>query len=168
MYGVTDTTAQATLLKAGGHVLEAITHTDAPLLTLEISQPDRLLEQFRKQVRHNGQAVYVWREGDGLRSLRETGVCVPGCLRLVDTLRYVLKSMHFGIYLIVGLAPPLTQTHRLLLRRIAHTRTDFVRRVVLLGDDSELAQRLGSLSVPLKFEHTTHVPLRLRDGRWVH
>src|SRR5699024_5835823 len=90
--GVTDTMVDATLPGAGGRVLESIMRTDAPLLTLETSQPDHLVEQFRKQVRHSGEAVYVWREGEGLRSLRDTGMRVPGCLRLVDTLRYVLKS----------------------------------------------------------------------------
>ncbi|HET7267100.1 MAG TPA: hypothetical protein VFJ15_03260 [Oleiagrimonas sp.] len=165
---MTDTTVDATLLETGAHVLESIMRTDAPLLTLETAQPDRLVEQFRTQVRHSGEAVYVWREGDGLRSLRETGVRVPGCLRLVDTLRYVLKSMHFGIYVVSGVSLPLTQTERLLLRRIAHTRTEFVRRVVLLGDDPVLAQRLGKLSVPLKYQQATHASLRLRDGRWVH
>lgn len=165
---MTDTTVDATLLEAGGRVLEGIMRTDAPLLTLETLQSEHLIEQFRMQVRHSGEAVYVWREGDGLCSLRETGVRVPGCLRLVDTLRYVLKSRHFGIYLIAGVSLPLTQTHRLLLRRIAHTRTDFVRRVVLFDDNAGLAQRLGDLSVPLKHQQATHARLRLRDGRWVH
>jgi len=166
--GVTDTMVDATLPGAGGRVLESIMRTDAPLLTLETSQPDHLVEQFRKQVRHSGEAVYVWREGEGLRSLRDTGMRVPGCLRLVDTLRYVLKSRHFGIYLMAEVSLPLTQTNRLLLRRIAHTHTDFVRRVVLFDDNADLAQRLGDLSVPLKYQPAARTHLRLRDGRWVH
>lgn len=165
---MTDTTLDATLFEADVRVLESIVRTDAPLLTLETSQPDHLVEQFRKQVRHSGEAVYVWREGEGLRSLRDTGMRVPGCLRLVDTLRYVLKSRHFGIYLVAGVSLPLTQTNRLLLRRIAHTHTDFVRRLVLFDDNAELAQRLGELSVPLKHQQATRTHLRLRDGRWVH
>lgn len=154
-------------MQTGGHVLERIVNTDAPLLTLETGQPEALVEQFRQHVRHSGQTVYLWHKGEGLHSLREAGMRVPGCLRLGDTLRYVLKSRHFGIYLIAGLSPRLTQTDAMLLRRVAHTKTDFVRRVVLLDEGSELSQRLGKLAVPLKHEQATHTRLRLRDGRWV-
>lgn len=167
MCGVTDLTTAAVPMQTGGHVFERILDTDAPLLTLETRQPEDLVEQFRQHVRHSGQAVYLWREGEGLYSLRETGLRVPGCLRLVDTLRYVLKSRHFGIYLIAGLSPRLTQTDSILLRRLAHTRTDFVRRVVVLDADAELTRRLGKMAVPLKHEQTSRMHLRLRDGRWV-
>lgn len=167
MGGVTDMTTEAASAQAGSQVFEHILNADAPLLTLETGQQDALVGQFRRRARHSGQAVYLWREGDGLHSLRETGVRVPGCLRLGDTLRYVLKSMHFGVYLMAGLSLPLAQTDLLLLRRIAHTRTDFVRRVVLLVDGPELGRRLGKLAVPLKYEQTAQARLRLRDGRWV-
>lgn len=160
-------TTEAVSVQTGGHALEHILDTDAPLLTLETSQPDALIDQIRRQVRHSGQAVYLWQEVEGLYSLRETGLRIPGCLRLGDTLRYVLKSRHFGVYLIAGLTLPLAHADMLLLRRIAHRKTEFVRRVVLLDSGSELAQRLGELAVPLKHEQASSTSLRLRDGRWV-
>ncbi len=158
---------EAAPIQAGSHLFEYILHADASLFALETGQPEALVEEFGQRVRLSGEAVYLWREGDGLRSLRETGVRVPGCLRLVDTLNYVLKSRHFGMYLIAGLKPPLSQRRVTLLRRIARTRTDFVRRVILFDQGAVLARALGELAIPLKHELPAHARLRLRDGRWV-
>lgn len=70
------------------------------------------------------------------------------------------------MYLIAGLKPPITQMRLMLLRRVAHARTEFVRRVVLLDEGAALAQALGDLSTPLKYELPAQARLRLRDGRW--
>ncbi len=153
--------------QVGSKLFDSILDAETAVLVLQTRQSEDLIEQFRQQVRRTGQTAYLWREGEGLQSLRESGVHVPGCLRVSDTLRYVQKSMRFGIYLLAGLKPPLRATHISLLRRLSRTPTSFVRRVVLLSDGPEMAQALEGLAMPLHHEEVSATRLRLRDGRWV-
>lgn len=160
-------TMEAISAQIGSELFDRILNADTPVLVLETQQSEALIEQFRQLVRRSGQTVYLWREGEGLCSLRESGVRVPGCLRVSDTLRYVHKSMRFGIYLMAGIKPPLQPTHLSLLQRIGRTQAAFVRRVVLLGEGSELAASLGELATVLRHEEVVQMKPRLRDGRWV-
>ncbi|HEX7340297.1 MAG TPA: hypothetical protein VF271_10250 [Rhodanobacteraceae bacterium] len=164
---MTDMTMQALAVPDGRDVFDQILEADAPLITLETTRPDALLEKFRQRVRRSGETFYVWQEGEGLCSLRETGLRIPGSLRVSDTLRYVLKSRHFGIYLMGGLTTSLTQSDVALMRRFVQTRADFVRRVVLLAQGPELARRLGDLTVVIRDRQAAQGRLRLRGGRWV-
>ncbi|HEX7341653.1 MAG TPA: hypothetical protein VF269_05180 [Rhodanobacteraceae bacterium] len=167
MRDVTDMTLETVPISTGSQAFEQILNADVPLLTLESSEREAIVEQFRQKARFSGQAMYRWHAGDGLCSLRETGLRVPGCLRLGDTLRYISMSMHFGIYLIDNPELPLSQGDMAVLRRIASTRTDFVRRVVLLSEGPELSRCLGKLALRLKHEAVVEARLRLRGGRWV-
>jgi hypothetical protein len=152
-------------VRVGSVLFERILDADKAVLVLETSQPEVLIEQFRQLVRRSGQTAYLWREGEGLHSLREGGVQIPGCLRASDTLRYAYKNVRFGIYLLTGLKPPLRGTQLTLLRRIDQARVDVVRRVVLFSDGPALAESLGDLAMALR--HREVASLRLRDGRWV-
>lgn len=153
--------------QVGSELFDRILDARTPVVVLETRQPEALVEQFRQLVRRSGQTVYLWREGTGLHSLRESGVRVPGCLRVSDTLRYVHKSMRFGIYLMTGLKPPLSSTQFPLLQRIDRARTPFVRRVVLFSDGPDMAKSLGGMATVLRHEEVSLTRLRLRDGRWV-
>ena len=160
-------TMEAIPAQIGSELFDRILDAKTSIVVLETSQSEALIEQFRRLVRRSGQTVYLWHEGTGLHSLRESGVRVPGCLRVSDTLRYVHKSMRFGIYLMSGLEPPLSPTQLPLLQRIARTQTAFVRRVVLFSDGPKMAQSLGDLATVLRHEEASSARLRLRDGRWV-
>ena len=88
---------EAAGLQPGIDTLDRIVDAESALVVLRTDQPEVVVEQFRQITRRSGQSAYVWYRDDGLRSLREGDVRVPGCRRVSDTLRYVLQSMHFGI-----------------------------------------------------------------------
>lgn len=161
-------TMDAILVQAGKDLFDRILDADRTVVVLETMQPDALIEQFRLLIRHSGQTVYVWHRDEGLRSLRDSGVRVPGCLRAGDTLRHARKSRHFGIYLMPGLTAPLSAVHLSLLQRLDRARDQVVRRVVLFSDGPGLAVSLGELAVSIQHEDVKPARLRLRDGRWVH
>lgn len=149
---------------AGNDAFEAVLESDSPLIIYETSDPSALVEQFRLRARGSGQAVYHWTSEAGLVSLREGAVGVPGCRRFVDTLRYVMQSIHFGIYLIDDVSVPLADAEIRQLRQIAKLRTNHVRRVVLMCADTRLEASLGEAVVMRQAERIRY---RLRDGHWV-
>ena len=69
---------------AGTDVFDRILSASGPLVALKASDTTLLLEQFRLVARRTGQAVYLWRHAEGLVSLRDAQMRVPGCLRLGD------------------------------------------------------------------------------------
>lgn len=159
-------TMEAPAVLAGSDIFERILGADGPLVVLETDQADALIEQFRMLARRSGQTVYLWREGAGLNSLREGEVRVPGCLRMGDTLRYVLQSMHFGVYLLADVGVPVSSANLSLLRQLTRSRSDHLRRVVLLTASPQLADSLAGIALALR-RRTSQVRPRLRDGRWV-
>ncbi|HET7360205.1 MAG TPA: hypothetical protein VFJ04_08655 [Rhodanobacteraceae bacterium] len=159
-------TMEAPAVLAGSDIFERILGADGPLVVLETDQAEMLIEQFRQLARRNGQTAYLWREGAGLASLREGEVRVPGCLRMGDTLRYVLQSMHFGVYLFADVGVPISSANLSLLRQLTRSRSTHVRRVVLLTASPQLADSLGGIALALR-RREARVQPRLRDGRWV-
>ncbi len=67
---------------AGNDVFDRILSASGPLVALKTSDTALLVEQFRLVARRTGQAVYLWRHAEGLVSLRDAQMRVPGCLRL--------------------------------------------------------------------------------------
>jgi hypothetical protein len=159
-------TMEAPAVLAGSDTFERILGADGPLVVLETDQADALIEQIRLLARRNGQTVYLWREGIGLNSLREGEVRVPGCLRMGDTLRYVLQSMHFGVYLLADVDVPISSANLSLLRQLTRSRSQQLRRVVLLTSSPTLADTLAGTALFLR-RREAQVRPRLRDGRWV-
>lgn len=157
---------EAAGLQPGSDTLESIIEADTALVVLRTDQPDLLVEQFRQVTRRSGQTAYVWHSDQGLRSLREGDVRVPGCRRFGDTLRYVLQSMHFGIYLMTGMRGKLDQADLVLLRKIRREQAEHVRKVVLLTNDDALIHSVDDLATVLGGNVAGARP-RLRDGRWV-
>src|SRR6187551_3710193 len=72
--------------QAGTDVFDRILASPGPLVALQSSDPAMLVDQFRLVARRTGQAVYLWRHAEGLVSLRDAQMRVPGCVRLGDTL----------------------------------------------------------------------------------
>jgi hypothetical protein len=157
---------EAAGLQPGSETLDRIIEAETALVVLRTDQPDLLVEQFRQVTRRSGQTAYVWHPEHGLRSLREGDVRVPGCRRFGDTLRYVLQSMHFGIYLVTGLPRRFEQNDLVLMRRFRRLKSDHVRKVVLLTGDEALIDSIGDLATVIGGSVSGARP-RLRDGRWV-
>ncbi|MBB3228465.1 hypothetical protein FHW69_003100 [Luteibacter sp. Sphag1AF] len=153
---------------SGTEVFESILSAAGPLVALDTDDSAPLLDQFRLVARRTGQAVYLWRQGEGLCSLRDAQMRVPGCVRLGDALRYILQSLHFGVYLVEMPEGVPSATDSALLRQLARAQTEHVRRVVLLGASSSLLGALDNVVARVDADWRTRtVKPRLRDGRWV-
>lgn len=155
-------------LPSSGHdVFERILAAPAGVVAVRSEDGEALLEQFRGIARHSGQAVYLWRPGQGLSSLRDAYARVPDAQRLGQALRYMQQSMHFGVYLLQELELPLAATDLTLLRQLARATTGHLRRVVLLNAPKALVEQLGDLIASVESEPERRQRLRLRDGRWL-
>ncbi len=153
--------------QAGAEIFERILTAPSGLVVLESKHVEALIEQVRALARHSGQAVYLWQPDTGLGSLREAHARVPECERLGNALRYMQKSMHFGVYFLRSLELPLSAADAALLRQLARAPKGHLRRVVLLDAPPALVAHLGDLAVQISSEEDKPRNLRLRDGRWL-
>lgn len=151
--------------QASSQLLERIVASEQNLVLLEVEQPEELAEPFRALVKHSGQAVYLWRAGEGMSSLRDGDIAVPGSHRLTEALRFVRRSMHFGIYLLENVTAILQPQDIALLLQIAKLRDGPSRRVVLMGPKQLINENLDALCLHLSISSGGRP--RLRDGRWV-
>lgn len=152
---------------AGSDLFDRIVQASSGLVVLEGADSSALMARFRTLARRTGQAVYVWQPALGMSNLRDLHASVPGCERLGSALRYMQQSMHFGIYLVVGLELPISAGHKHLLEQLAVEPEDHVRRIVLLDDSTALAAALAGTAVVIDASATSAPRMRLRDGRWL-
>lgn len=148
-------------------LLDRIVQSSQALIALETSSSAETLAQMRMLAMRGGTSIYAWEPESGLASLRESGLHVPGSKRMTDALRYVLQSMHFGVYLFVDFADHLRPTDTLLLRRISRLQATNERKLVFIGNRIDLPEELDGMFERFTAESEMHRQLRLRDGRWV-
>lgn len=153
--------------QAGAEIFDKIVAAPGGLVVLDSKDVHGLIDQFRAIARHTGQAMYLWQPDTGLGSLRDAHVRVPDCQRLGNALRYMQQSMHFGVYFLLGLELPLSAMDATLLRQLARSPKEHLRRVVLIDVPAALAEHLGDLAMRLCGEDSQPRRLRLRDGRWL-
>ena len=137
------------------------------LIVVETSDVDGVLVQFRQFALRSGQSIYQWQEETGISSMRESEVRVPGSKRMADALRYIMQSMHFGIYLFARVEGHLRAPNTGLLRQIGRSRSGNERKVVFIGNAMVMPDNLEELTEHLSHERVTPTRPRLRDGRWV-
>jgi len=137
------------------------------LIAIETAEVAQVIEQFRQLARRSGQSVYQWQEEAGIVSMRESEVRVPGSKRMTDALRYILQSMHFGIYLFTDVGSQLRPPNTGLLRQIGRIHVGNERKVVFIGKSFEIPDSLDDLVERVTHEAVRPVRPRLRDGRWV-
>lgn len=159
--------AETPAIDAGAEVLERIVTSERNVVLLETGDNAGFIERLRRVARRSGQALYLWRQESGLLSLREGDMAVPGCRRLTDALRFVRRSMHFGIYLFDDVGALLRPPDMVLLTQIARLGDGPARRVVLMGDAVDRGEALDAISLRLSVSGGDRRRPRLRDGRWV-
>lgn len=147
--------------------LETVLDRDERIVAVHTSDTESALVQFRLVCRRSGRSMYHWSDTTGMVSLKASDISVPGCRKLVDALRYVSQSIHYGVYIFTGFEKQLRPQVFQYLKTIAEQ--DDERTAVLIGEKIQLPPNLS--------EHTHHVfesdedksqlHPRLRDGRWV-
>ncbi len=137
------------------------------IVVVETTDISEVLAQFRQFALRSGQSVYQWQDDLGISSLREGEVRVPGSKRMADALRYILQSMHFGIYLFVECEGHLRPPNIGLLRQIGRVKGGNERKVVFIGGSLTMPDSLEEVTEHLSFERVMPQRPRLRDGRWV-
>lgn len=153
--------------QTGAQLLERIVGSSQNVVLLEVKHPATMVDQLRLVARRSGQALYLWQEETGMLSLREGDMLVPGSRRLTDALRFVRRSMHFGIYLIDAGMDVLRPPDLALLLQIARLRDAPSRRVVLMAPEFPVHDSLEPLSLRLSISGGDQARPKLRDGRWV-
>lgn len=148
-------------------LLERIVESPVHLITLETLRCDETVAQLRVLAMREGTSIYAWEPEVGLTSLRESGLNVPGSKRLTDALRYVMQSLHFGIYLFTGCAGAMKPVDTLLLRRISRMQSVNERKLVFIGSHVDMPEELDGMLERLVVDNELRPQLRLRDGRWV-
>lgn len=127
-----------------------------------------IMAQLQQFARRSAQSLYAWNPDEGLSSLREDDIVVPGSKRLVDALRHMLAAVHFGIYIIPDIASHLTGPLTAQLRNFSRSSNGGAkRRLLLLETRIDLPAALGENCAHLLHQPRSAGRLRLRDGRWV-
>ena len=137
------------------------------LVVVETDDVQAVLDQFRTFARRSGQSIYTWQDDIGITSLRESDVRVPGSKRMTDALRYILQSMHFGIYLFPEATPHLRPPNTGLLRQIGKIKGGNERKVVFISNKLSLPDSMDEMAERLTYAGVRPTRPRLRDGRWV-
>lgn len=148
-------------------LLDRIVQSPQHLIALDTPNVAETLVQMRMLAMRGGTSIYLWEPESGIDSLRESGLHVPGSKRISDALRYVLQSMHFGIYLFVDFADQLKPADTVLLRRISRMQTANERKLAFVGSGFELPEELDGMYERIVAADQEQPRLRLRDGRWV-
>lgn len=148
-------------------LLDRIVRSPQHLIALDTPNVAEMLAQMRVLAMRSGTSIYVWDPESGIDSLRESGLHVPGTKRVADALRYVLQSMHFGVYLFVDFTEHLRPADTVLLRRISRMQTANERKLVFVGSDFELPEELDGMVERITAANREQPRLKLRDGRWV-
>lgn len=148
-----------------GSQIDELLERPERILVLESPDIEATLGQFEAFARQTGKAVYLWRPEQGLNSLKVADMRVPGSDRLAEALRYVVNSLHYGIYGFVEFEATLKMDGIQLLRQIASAQSGYDRKVILLTNSYKLPRGLEQLAAVIR--HTPQQKLRLRDGRWV-
>lgn len=168
------TTGEQSALFVTPELFERIVASERNMIGIETRRADDILEQFRRFAVKAGRAVYLWEDGIGLVSLREESVSVPGTTRLIDALRHIQTTLHFGVYLFRQLPESLRYSAmrgQCLAALRQYTRGRWqganVRKMVLLDMRVGLGEGLDEFIERIVDAPDMVKRLRLRDGRWV-
>lgn len=137
------------------------------LVGIELPNVEEAIAQFRQLAIRSGQSVYLWHPDTGIAALRESEMRVPGSRRLVDALRFIQQSIHFGIYLLTDFEEQIKPPNTALLRRMAHNQSGNERKLVFLAPKLDLPEGVADLVEWIGHHGDAFVRPRLRDGRWV-
>lgn len=146
---------------------ESLLETGHTVIALDVSDLDSTLLHLRSLSRSTGRSFYYWSENNGLHSMKDSEITVPGCSKLIDALRHVANSLHYGIYIFSGFDKQLTHNANQALISIAKNPNEAKHCVILIGEKLNLPGMLKSSIHQVAYHEQDQPKLQLRDGRWV-
>lgn len=161
---VIEVTPTATLVTP--KLFDAIMSEQKNLVVL--SAPDRALAfaQLHQLALRSGQAMYVWEPEVGIAPMRDLTDRFTTTQRLVDALRHVVRSRHFGVYVFVDVERELKAEHTPLLQAIVEGDGQIARKLVFLGSGFKPPAELADAIAYLRCNDKRAASVRLRDGKW--
>jgi hypothetical protein len=146
---------------------ERLLERDSRVIALECDDPDAVLGQFRIASRRSGRSIYHWTEEGGLQSLKVGDISVPGTRPFVEALRYVVQSMHYGVYLFSSFERQMSSTPMNYLIQLATEPQADERKVVLISNSMKIPRPLERVADNVSESESFKLTMRLRDGRWI-
>lgn len=159
--------AASTAVLVTPKMFESLLTADKNLIIMSTPDPTLALSQLRQLAMRGGQAVYVWEPEIGIAPMRDTSARVGSTERLGDALRHVLRSRHFGIYIMVGAERELRPEHSGLLKSISDSVSPAARKLAFLGSSFNMPADLVQSVEYIRCNGATTARLRLRDGKWL-
>lgn len=129
--------------------------------------PALALAQLRQLAMRGGQAVYEWQPELGIAPLRDASPRIAGTERLVDALRHIQRSRHFGIYILLGAERELRREDVGLLQSIGDSDNTAPKKLAFLGSSFIMPAELVESVHYIRCNGTANASLRLRDGKWL-
>ena len=68
-------------------LFDRIVASPRALIAIDTPRGEQILAQFRHFAVRSGNSIYAWNDSNGIASLREGGMSVPGSSRLPEALR---------------------------------------------------------------------------------
>jgi len=123
------------------HHLEDIIESKYRIVSIESYETDRVLDLFVQISRFSNKAIYLGKPGEGMHRLGAAHITIPRTQTAKEQLEYIIKSKHYGLYLLRDYGDDLDdETNIQLLKQIATDATP--RNVVLLSEYIDLPREL--------------------------
>lgn len=124
-------------------MLQRLVASKYRVAALKTQETNRLLALFKRYSLTTGQAVYDWTPGSGLYRVSIEHIFIPRTRTSADVLAYIAASPHYGIYLLRGFEPALTQPLiQKALCSLCDTDDGIRRLVLLLGEYASIPEAL--------------------------
>lgn len=147
-------------------MFESLLSADRNLIVMSTPEPLVALSQLCQLAMRGGQAVYSWEPGLGIAPMRDLRARIASTERLGDALRYIQRSRHFGIYVLVGAERELLAEHTGLLQAISEDGSPATRKLAFLCSSFNMPADLVDSVEYLRCNGASTARLRLRDGKW--
>ncbi len=146
---------------------ESLLEMDSTVIALDVDNLESSLLHLRALSRSTGKSFYYWSENNGLHSMKDSEITVPGCNKLIDAFRHISNSLHFGIYIFSGFESQLTYTTIEALRKISTNTVQSKHCIILIAENLKLPGVLESALQKVTYHEEARARLKLRDGRWL-
>ncbi len=131
--------------------LEKILESKYRLVTIESYDTDRVHDLFVQLSRFSNKAYYVARPNEGMHRIGASHITIPRTQTTAEQLEHIVKSKHYGIYILRDYSEALSEKKTLaLLKEIATSSKP--KCVVLLSEYIDLPRELKPFTLRSKHQ----------------